>query len=228
MAEAHPIPNNPRFHNLIGKRFGHLVVEQFAGFSTGKGRGAIWTCRCDCGVVKTYFACNIKRPNHSTSCGCHKKEMVKTQSITHGLSRLPIYKLWHAMIERCESPNSDAYAHYGGRGISVCERWHKLENFFADMGHRPRGKSLDRIDTNKGYSPENCRWASGRTQQNNRRNNTKIAHAGRTQTISQWASEAGISYKNLHNRVGLGWTMAKALSEPVRYCGRRSRSLKSS
>ncbi len=121
------------------------------------------------------------------------------------------------MIRRCTRPNSRAYANYGGRGIRVCDRWLTFENFIADMVQRPVGHSLDRIDNDGPYSPENCRWATDIEQHRNRRDNRLETFRGQTKTLAEWAEEFGIRYATLHSRITKqGWSFERALTEPVR------------
>lgn len=126
------------------------------------------------------------------------------------------YRSWKAMRNRCANPKSHNYAIYGARGIQVCERWNEFENFLADMGKRPTPQhTLDRIDTNGDYCPENCRWAEPRVQANNRRTNKILEYNGRSQTLTEWANELGLSVATLGWRIANNWTVESALSTPV-------------
>lgn len=127
----------------------------------------------------------------------------------------PTQVSWLAAKKRCQDVTAHNYARYGGRGITFDPRWNDFDAFFADMGERPAGTSLDRIDNDGPYSPENCRWATPKEQGNNRANNRRLTHDGRTQTFAQWAREVGISRGVLYNRIDLGWDAARALSTPV-------------
>jgi len=139
---------------------------------------------------------------------------------THGMSKTKIYKIWTSMHERCYQPSNHAYARYGARGIVVCERWHDFNLFFSDMGHRPPGKSLDRIDNNKSYSPENCRWATPEEQQNNTSSAHLLSHGGVTKSISQWARHLGVSRNRIRTRLQKGASVEVALFAP-KISGRR-------
>jgi hypothetical protein len=127
------------------------------------------------------------------------------------------YQSWISMRQRCQNPNHTAYANYGGRGIKVCERWSSFEDFLADMGERPEGCSLDRIDGDGDYEPGNVRWASSKTQSRNWRDaNNLVTFDGRTQPLASWSEEFGIEHHTLQYRLRAGWSAEKALTTPVR------------
>lgn len=134
--------------------------------------------------------------------------------------QLPAYYVWASMKRRCLNPNNKSYKNYGGRGIKVCERWMEYKNFLEDMGEPPRGYSLDRIDNNKGYSPDNCRWADIYTQRNNTRVNRMVTYKGKTLTTAQWAKIYSIPRKTIAYRLGRGWDLDKVFNTPVRPTGR--------
>lgn len=136
--------------------------------------------------------------------------------IKHGLWGTSEYWTWNTMRQRCINPNNPKYPIYGGRGISVCERWQKFENFIADMGNRPSADhSLDRIDNDGNYEPSNCRWATRVEQQNNQSNTTRLEFQGETLTIHQWATRLGIKAKTIDGRLRSGWSVEDALSHPL-------------
>ncbi len=198
--------------NRTGEKFGRLTV-----ISRGENyRGnAQWVCRCDCGSAKRVVALgNDLRLGKVKSCGCWNAERI----FSHGQSRTPVYKVWQQMIQRCENPNHEAFHHYGGRGISVCARWHTFEGFIADMGMRPKGYSIDRYPDNDGnYQPDNCRWATTKQQLNNTRHNRVLELFGRKQLVSEWIEELGIKQPTLNARLNTyGWPIERALTEPVR------------
>lgn len=136
---------------------------------------------------------------------------------THGMGKTSEYSIWSMMKDRCVNPNSTAFSYYGGRGIRVCDRWlESFENFFEDMGKRPSKKhQLDRIDNDGDYSPENCQWRTVKQQHRNKRNNVWIEFDGKKKILSDWAREYGLAPKVLHGRISLGWSMERALTEPV-------------
>ena len=137
---------------------------------------------------------------------------------THGMYRTPEYRAWKNMKARCFNPNHKDYPNWGGRGITVCDRWLNLDNFLADMGSRPTAKhSLDRIDNNGDYSPENCRWSTRVEQQNNTRYNRLITIGNDTRTIAQWENKMGYGRGVIYNRLEDGWSEFDAVMTPVRY-----------
>lgn len=141
----------------------------------------------------------------------------------HGMSRTPIHNLWWAMMTRCYNSNCPAFVDYGGRGIVVCERWHRFENFYADMGERPDGRSLDRIDNDGPYCPENCQWAKATTQGRNQRGRTEYSAFGRSLLLVEWSELLGIPIATLWARIHkLGWPIERALSAPLRADKRRN------
>jgi len=185
-----------------GAVFAYLTVIEAATSSAGR-KG--WLCVCVCGNRRVISKGDLLRAKHPTkSCGCKRKT-------THGYSNSPTYMTWGKMIQRATNPNNDRSADYIGRGITVCDDWKVFENFLRDMGERPEGMSLDRIDNSKGYSPENCRWATPKEQLNNTRRNRFLTLNGETKTVAQWAEEAGINAGTIYSRLGRGWSGADLL-----------------
>ena len=137
---------------------------------------------------------------------------------THGMSKSAIYSIWDSMIQRCYNPKRRDFKSYGAKGITVCDRWRSnFVAFFNDMGHRPFGMSLDRIDPVKGYSPENCRWATTKQQARNRTVNRMLTHDGKTMCLQDWAEEIGINKVTLQSRLAKNWTVERALTQPVAF-----------
>lgn len=154
----------------------------------------------------------------SRSCSATKR-LTKHGHAKNG-KQSPTYNCWASMINRCTNPSAANYPRYGGRGIAVCERWLGFDNFLADMGEKPVGRSIDRINTFGNYEPDNCRWATITEQQRNLRNNVMVTLLGRAQCMSAWAQELGMEVSTLAYRVKRGWTEHQILSTPVRYGNR--------
>jgi len=149
---------------LSGQKFGMLTAIRPIG--RGKHKEIIWLFQCDCGRLTEVIGSKVKC-GATKSCGC----LVHNNGVrTHGLSKTSTYRTWQSMRQRCQNPDDYAYKHYGSRGIKVCERWDKFENFLEDMGERPKGLTIERIDNDKGYFPKNCKWATMKDQLRNRRN----------------------------------------------------------
>lgn len=198
--------------------FGKLIViKRIGNSSTGKKR---WLCRCECGRECRF---TYQRLIKNGSCGCIIKE--KSDRKNHGLSGNYLYHIWAGMIHRCYSEKNSAYHDYGGRGITVCDEWRfSVHKFMEDMGDRPTdGHSIDRIDVNGNYEPENCRWATRSEQELNKRprvhkpkieiDKIVIEYNGKTQTAMQWAKEIGISCKAMKHRVKR-WPIDRVIETP--------------
>lgn len=133
---------------------------------------------------------------------------------THGLKHKKSYSIWVDMLRRCNKKDHRAYKDYGGRGIKVCKRWHSVEKFYKDMGEKPEGLTLDRVDNNKGYNKKNCRWATNEEQANNRRDNVFITAFGQTMTVAQWSRKVSVNETTIARRLRAGWSDERALSAP--------------
>lgn len=201
------------FINLVGSRFGRLLV--IARLPNAGNRKARFLCTCACGNKKEANSQEL-RNGECTSCGCFRKEVAKNLTKTHGMSKTAIYKTWKQMKRRCENTRSKDYRHYGGRGIKVCNRWHHFPNFLKDMGFPPSPKhSINRKNNNGNYDPSNCNWATLLEQRNNTRRNRYITFNGETKTLAQWARHFGVKYSVLLARLDkLHWPVEKAFSFP--------------
>src|SRR5882757_4331895 len=154
--------------NLIGQKFGRLLVIACEGYFNGQSR---WRCQCECGEIKINGSSNL-RQGRVKSCGCFNREFKAAggPNKRHGMFGTPTYNTWGGMKGRCYNPKNHKFPDYGGRGITVCDRWlTSFENFFADMGLKPQGKTIDRMENNGNYEPSNCRWATPIQQVHNRR-----------------------------------------------------------
>lgn len=199
-----------RLIDRTGDRYARLEVVERLAAKSRTDTNARWFCRCDCGRGVVAYGQDLER-GRVKSCGCLNAERI----MQHGMSNSHVYAVWQAMLQRCENPNAQRYDIYGARGISVCERWHRFENFFADMGNRPKGFSLDRIDVDKGYCKENCRWATTVQQANNKQKNRIIEFNGEKATLAEWAACKGLDWFTLRGRLELGWSIDRAFNEPV-------------
>lgn len=195
----------PRRKSLEGQRFGRLVVERW---DPSAKRDGAWVCRCDCGGH------HVASSNHLISgrvlsCGCLRPK--------HGGAGTRAYRIWQGVINRCTRENHRNWADYGGRGITICDRWRgSFPNFLTDMGEPPPGATIERIDNDRGYEPGNCRWATRKEQARNTRRTVDVTYDGRTQSLAAWAEEFGCNYWRIHTRiVKLGWSAERAFSDLV-------------
>lgn len=195
-----------------GQRFGNLTVLSVVSIKRRR-RLTYCICRCDCGK-ETAVRIGSLRGGDTKSCGCVRAARLKRGPVTHGMSNHELHRSWMSMHKRCYSKRDDAYESYGGRGITVCKAWHDFPAFVRDMGPRPVGTTLDRIDNDGPYSPENCRWATWKVQASNRRNSVLITINGRTQCAARWAAEVGITPTSIHRRLRKGWPPEKAVMTP--------------
>lgn len=188
-----------RVKNLIGQRFTRLVVQSL--HKTHNGR-AIWNCRCDCGNDSIVWSQALKA-GRVRSCGCLKVEL----QTKHGFYRHPLYGTWKSMIDRCVNKNCKDFPNYGGRGIRVCRRWSNNPGaFIEDMGARPAGTSLDRIDVNGNYEPGNCRWATNEVQGKNRRNSIYLVVDGSKLHVNKCSEIFGLPSYLIRERLYAGWS----------------------
>jgi len=207
------------FINLIGKRFGRLVViKRVENDIYNKIR---YLCKCDCGKEKIILR-NSLTSKRTISCGCFQKERAKLTNTTHKSTGSPVYTVWQNMIQRCGNYRNKQYKDYGKRKIKVCNRWSNknpkgFENFLEDMGFPPTKKhQIDRINNNHGYYKENCHWVLSKENNRNKRNNHLLKYNNKEQCITNWSEETGINKKTIKSRIERGWPTEKVLTTPVR------------
>lgn len=187
--------------DLTEKQFGRLRVQGYAGLFNGK---VFWACRCECGK-DACVAGHLLRSGKTTSCGCYRAELMSKTKRKHGMSCTPEWNVYSSMKSRCLNPADPKFRNYGGRGITVCARWlESFSNFYADMGPRPMGRSLDRIDVNGNYELINCRWATATQQAQNKTTNINLTYQGETKCLTQWAREFGVPTGTAYYRLQRG------------------------
>lgn len=206
------------FIDLSGHKYNRLLVLT----AIHRGNQWVWECACECGRIAYVRGADLKR-ERTKSCGCLRNELVRklpskpTHGHKTGYGTSPTYRSWWAMISRCTYPTNVGWKSYGGRGISVCELWREFPNFLVDMGERPSGTTLDRKDPNGNYELSNCRWASRKTQDSNRRSNVYLVFENKRWTCSEFARHLGFAFSTVSGRIRRGWTAEEiALIKPVR------------
>lgn len=202
---------------MINRRFGKLVVvEKGDNYIDKRGYPRdMWVCKCDCNNTKTILGLNLRSGN-SKSCGCATKENAIKINTKHGMNRTRLHEIWVGMRKRCNNKKCKCYKSYGGRGITVCNEWKDFESFYnwAIVNGYSDNLSLDRIDVNGNYCPENCRWATMKVQMNNTRRNRLITYNGETHTAAEWSELTGIKSSVIRERIDrYGWPVEKALTE---------------
>lgn len=198
--------------DLTGQRFEKLTVITRA--ENTKNNGSKWVCKCDCGNETVVSASNLKN-GAVKSCGCLRRT---SHNYKHRESHTRLYRMWISMLYRCENQNYTAYKDYGQRGICVCDEWHDFLTFKKWVEKtKPTGEfTLDRINNDKGYFPNNCRWVGRKEQANNRRSNIIIEYQGESHTLQIWSEILNFNYKTVHNRIyKLGWSFEDAISKPI-------------
>lgn len=183
-----------KFIDMAGQRIGYLTVLRRSGNVAGTRSAVVWLCRCDCGKEWTVKGQYI-REGRTNGCGCQKNGR-----LTHGKAGSRVYTAWHGMRGRCARENSEDFRSYGARGIRVCARWQKFENFLEDMGEPPEGRSLDRIDNDGWYSKSNCRWATPEQQANNKRTSIRVQTSRGLLTLQEAADIAGVKHETMRKR----------------------------
>ena len=210
------------YANFVPETFGRLttVGPKFILRASNGKANAYQVCECSCGTIKTYARYNIINGNTS-SCGCLDAEILAKRSTYHGLSRTPEHNIWKGITKRCKNSRCKGYRAYGGRGIQMCARWREPNgqgflNFLEDMGPRPGPEyTVERKNNNGDYCPENCEWADKTQQARNKRNNHMLTYNGKTQCLSAWAEETGISQGSIYYRITTGWSVEDTLTTPI-------------
>lgn len=219
-----------KYHDRVGEKIGRLTIIKRAQDHLGidKKPRIMWECVCDCGNTVVVRGDSLNK-HHTNSCGCLHKERVSELSkrpefheIKYGDSRERLRNIWYLMKYRCENTDSPAYKNYGQRGISVCDEWSNgdkgyfLFKEWALANGYDDSLTIDRIDNNLGYSPENCRWIDSNEQANNKRSNVYITHNGESLTVAQWARKLGLNKATIYRRIEMGWDPERALTQPIR------------
>ena len=207
---------------MSGLRFGQLTVIEYSETRNGQ---AYWLCKCDCGN-KIVARANHLRTGNIKSCGCLRGKVNANRS-KHGLSYSRIYNTYYGMVKRCNLPSNASFSRYGGRGIKICDEWLDKSNGFNNflewaLSHGySETLTLDRIDVNGNYSPENCRWVTPKVQANNRSSNVIIEYNSESHTMSEWAEITGISQQAIASRLRKGWSVQRTLTQEMRKQKRR-------
>lgn len=206
---------------LTGLTFGKLtVIRQAPTHKTPGGtKVTCWLCECICGNMIVVGSQKLRK-GHTKSCGCWANNFISEANSKHGMAHSPTYNSWSGMIQRCTNVKNPNWPHYGGRGITVCERWLKFENFYEDIGTKPDGLELDRIDVNGNYCKENCKWSTRTEQCKNRRNRKEYTVHGITGSIRELASHFGIdstvvAARLRHKRKHREWSVEEAFTTPL-------------
>lgn len=210
--------------DITGERYGRLIAVSSFSKKQAKGTRLFWNCKCDCGKETT--VCGTSLRNGATkSCGCWNDESATMSNRKHGMSNTKEYESWANMIQRCTNKNNKSYKNYGGKGITVCERWMKAENFLSDMGPKPSpAHTIERVSNRGNYEPGNCVWETRKVQCNNKSNNTIVSFNGENLPIMMMGEKYGIYGPTFASRINkAGWSIQKAIETPVRGCGSRSR-----
>ena len=194
--------------DITGKIFGRWKVKEF-DLQRSKPKLKFWLCVCECGAEKAVASGRLLS-GRSRSCGCLREE-IRT---AHGKHKSKVYQTWEAMLQRCTNRNHNSYCRYGGRGIAVCKSWQVFENFYKDMGERPEGASLDRIDNNLGYCKENCRWATTKEQARNKSSNVYYTVDDKQYILADLCEERNLQYKKTYDALRKGKTLETVLKDP--------------
>lgn len=206
-----------KFIDLTGQKFGRLIV--ISRVVNNKSNGARWNCLCDCGKEKIVYSDHLRSGN-TKSCGCLHRELASKRKKIHGYAKTKEYNVWKAIKQRCYNPNDTDYHNYGGRGIKVSDRWlNSFENFLDDMGLKPSPEySIDRIDNDGDYEPNNCKWSNQIEQANNKRNNIMVGDIA----LPEYCRQNSLNYNTIKHRITSDkWSIEKAINTPIRNVYRR-------
>jgi hypothetical protein len=203
----------PKFIDLTGKRFGKLTV---LGETPKTKKYIIWLCLCDCGKETSVSVANLAN-GHTRSCGCLQSEITKKRNVTHNMRHTRIYYIWTTMKARCSNSRSSNRSIYFDKGIRFCDKWGTFEGFYEDMkdGYADN-LSIDRIDNDKGYSKDNCRWATATEQANNTSANRIVEVDGNSDTLANTCRAYGVNYHTVRQRLRYGWSIEDAVKKPIR------------
>jgi hypothetical protein len=203
------------FKDLTGMKFGRLFVVKRVG--TNKHRKALWKCMCDCGNEHIVAGTLIVR-GLTVSCGCYHNEKLSNMSKTHGESKTRLYRIWKSMRERCNCITNKRYKDYGGRGIKICNEWSEFSDFkkWATNNGYKEDLTIDRIDNDKPYNPDNCRWATIKQQNNNSRNVRYLEFNGENHSVTEWANMLNMNVQIIYGRLSKGWSIERALTQKPR------------
>lgn len=213
------VKRNSSFIDLTGMVFNELTVikESIPRIGSRGRKFTMWTCKCSCGTERDIQGECLKKGNNK-SCGCLRRKMTIQKNTTHGECHTPEYSAWGQMVDRCSNPKSTCWKNYGGRGISVCERWLKFENFLEDMGKKTSPlHSIDRKNVNGNYESENCKWSTNKEQQRNKRNSRLIEINGESKCVAEWSDISGIRQGTIWHRLKSGWTNKSSVFHALNY-----------
>lgn len=209
------------YSEAVGKQFNDLFVLEI--YKIGIHTKAY--CICKCGKTTLSFIGGVLS-GHTRSCGCYrltaskKRTGTKSAQYVHGHEldgkKSPTLSTYHSMLQRCKNPSSNSFKNYGAKGVTICDRWLDFNNFLVDMGERPKDTTIDRINNSKGYSPDNCRWATKKEQAINRKSTLLYTMQGETKCLKDWAREYGIRYLVVFKRIKRGWSLQDSLKTPYK------------
>lgn len=213
-----------KLEDLTGRTYNRLTVIKYIGRNE-KNTASLWECKCSCGRTTIVSSNNLKRGN-TKSCGCYSAENASKRLKTHGKTGTPLFNIWMTMKARCYNPNNEKFKRYGFRGIKICDEWRNsfsaFESWSLTHGYK-EGLSIDRIDNDGDYCPENCRWATRTVQANNTSTNVFITYNGEKKTATEWERILGMNPKTMMRRKEVGWSDKECIETPLRKCIRHKK-----